>query len=136
MAGGGKVTPVRVGTNARNLGKFHCKTYSLFDDEERDQYAELRTKAQDPLSGIKIERIKEFTKTETEITGEGAEHTILRKEELYVLVEFWEKNPNDKAGKPIEELPKGRTWSVETSHDPRDGGTVTRSGGSGSGTDN
>jgi hypothetical protein len=88
-----KVSEVKVPTTGRYLGNFRVGRFNMFDDGELRAYEELRTKGNDRASGVTIEHVQQFTRmvTETETVGEGAVTT--RREDLYVLVQYWEKAP-------------------------------------------
>jgi hypothetical protein len=88
-----KVSEVKVPTTGRYLGTFRVGRFNLFDDGELREYEALRTKGNDRASGVTIEHVQQFTRmvTETETAGDGEVTT--RREDLYVLVQYWEKGP-------------------------------------------
>jgi len=109
-----KVSDVKVPSTARSLGVFKVGVFNLFDTGERTAYEELRTKGNDRASGVSIEHVQQFTRvaSETESAGEG--QTTTRKEDLYVLVQYWEK-PLASVGKVTELATKDppRDWYLE-----------------------
>lgn len=84
-----KVSDVKVPSTGRHLGQFHIGRFNLFDDEDVRRYEELRTQGNDRSSGITIEHVQQFTRvvTETESTESG--EVTSRREDLYVLVQWW-----------------------------------------------
>lgn len=86
------VSPVKFSTGGKNLGTFKCETFNLFDEEQRQAYADLRNLAADMSSGIKIELVREYStkRTETE-TMEGGSSVTRTFDEIIIVIHFWEK---------------------------------------------
>jgi hypothetical protein len=110
-----KVSDVRVAGRGRSLGTFHIQMFNLFVEAERAAYAELRTKDNDRTSGITIEHVREFTRVVTETASGGEGQTTTRREDLYVLVSYWEKPASETIGKVTEltESKLPREWYLE-----------------------
>lgn len=85
------VTPVPAGNPRANLGQFHVGVFNLLIDTERDEYEALRTKNQSKVEGVKIEKIREFTKRTEVIEGTGEGKMVTKTEDLYVIVEYWQR---------------------------------------------
>jgi hypothetical protein len=109
-----KVSEVKVPSTGRYLGKFRVGRFNLFDEDEVRAYEELRTRGNDRSSGVTIEHVQQFTRmvTETESTGDG--QVTSRREDLYVLVQYWER-PLAKEGGSESEPP--RQWYAEGAAD-------------------
>jgi len=88
-----KVSEVKVPTTGRYLGKFRVGRFNVFDDEELRAYEELRSKGNDRATGITIEHVQQFTRMVTETETVGESEVTTRREDLYVLVQYWEKAP-------------------------------------------
>jgi hypothetical protein len=110
-----KVSEVKVPSKTRSLGTFKIGVFNLFDDAERTAYAELRTKDNDKSSGISIEQVREVTRVVTETTSGGEEQTSSRREDLYVIVSYWEKPIAETLGKvtDLTESKLPREWYLE-----------------------
>lgn len=103
----GKSTPVAYGSR-KNFGNHHCRMFDMEDEDACGEYSELRTKSNDAGSGIKIERVKEIIKTESEIKV-GRDGRVENKKDHYLLyVEWWEAKPVAKG--EADEAPE---WSQE-----------------------
>lgn len=85
------VKEVRVPGGTANQGDFKVRAFNLFDEDDAAAYAELRTRANDRSSGIKIEHLKEVARKETTITGSGEDQVTTVKEDLFMMVTWWEK---------------------------------------------
>lgn len=85
------VREVKFTEGKKDRGTFHAKTYNVFDQEQADDYAELRTRANDASSGISIERIEQFVRKTTVVEGDGAERSVTTTEDMYIMVQYWEK---------------------------------------------
>jgi hypothetical protein len=75
----------------QNLGVFKVGVFNLFIEPERAAYEELRTKAKDPSTGIKIEHLQQFTRVVTEIEDRGDKAVTSKREDLYMLVQYFER---------------------------------------------
>ena len=96
---GGKATAVRVPTPGKNLGKFHCGHFNLFDSVEAAAYAALRQLDSDSSSGIEIAFMREFIKkTREEEYEDGERVSAKEEEEPHVYIEWWEKQVKRKKG--------------------------------------
>jgi len=91
-----KVTPLRVSNPARDLGDFKCESFNLFEDEEREAYAALRTAANNASKGIKIEQIREYSRKTTVREGSGADQVVTTTDDIILVVQYWEKQPTRK----------------------------------------
>ena len=89
----GKVTELKVATPGRNQGTFKVRNFNMFKGDDLEAYAELRNKANDASSGVRIEMMREYTRKQSE-TAEGAEGPITRSwEDIILVVQYWEKDP-------------------------------------------
>lgn len=100
---GAKVTTLRVPTPGKNLGKFHCQYFNLFDGDDLEFYQDLRQRDNDGAEGLTIGHIKEFIRKKREETYEGEMKTVCEEEYPYVYVEWWVKEPKRKKGDSHEE---------------------------------
>ena len=110
-----KVSDVKVSGKSKSLGTFKVGVFNLFDEAERTAYAELRTKDNDKSSGISIEQVREVTRTITETTSSGEGQATSRREDLCVIVSYWEKPLAESLGQ-VTELTEGklaREWYLE-----------------------
>jgi hypothetical protein len=100
-----KATPVNFGgVGGRNLGTFYCEEFNLFEQGDREAYAELRNRMNDLSEGIKVDMIKEYSrkKTITE-TMEGGSNISTTTEEIILLVHYWAKTPSRTRGDSDED---------------------------------
>ncbi len=94
----GKATIVRIPTPGKNLGKFHCRYFNMFDKEDSAAYAELRQLDSDASSGIEISFMREFIRKTREEEYDGELKTVREEEEPHVYIEWWEKKVKRKKG--------------------------------------
>lgn len=113
---GAKATAVPFGGNSKNLGTFHSKKFNIFEEDQMELYAELRTQANDASSGITIEQIREYSRKTTTHEGQGPEAIATSVEDIYLVVQYWEKKPKRKTGDSEDETTEAkRSWSKERS---------------------
>lgn len=108
-----KVSEVKVPSTGRYLGNFRVGRFNLFDDEEVRAYEELRSKGNDRASGVTIEHVQQFTRmvTETESTGDG--EVTSRREDLYVLVQYWQRSLSIGKELALSNSEPARDWYLE-----------------------
>lgn len=99
-----KATELKVGTGGKPLGEFKCEEFNMFDEGDRERYADLRNRANNNFSGIKIELMREYSrkKTVTE-TMEGGSNIATTTEEIILLVHYWEKPATRTRGESPDE---------------------------------
>jgi hypothetical protein len=113
---GGKATSVPFSGGNKNHGDFRIKKFNIFDTEEMEIYADLRTQANNASSGIVIEQIREYTKEFTEREGRGEDAIVTTTKDIYLVVHFWEKKPKRENGDSDDEVKEAKkSWSVERS---------------------
>jgi hypothetical protein len=93
-----KATLVRMPTPGKNLGKFHCKYFNMFDAEQMEEYSSLRQMDSDSSSGLEISHMREFIRKVRDEEYSGEEKTVHEEEFPYVYVEWWEKKLKRKKG--------------------------------------
>lgn len=103
-----RVSEVKVGLGAKNRGKFHVKKFNLFHTEDMEKYAELRTKSNDASNGITIEQIREYSRKTTIRDHDGEDSSVTTIEDVYLVVQYWEKKPQGKRGSADDELAEKR----------------------------
>lgn len=86
-----KVTEVKFGSPSANLGVLRVEKFNLFEQDQLDDYADLRTRANDSSSGIRIEQIREYTKKIVTREGDGEAAIVTTTEDVYIVVQYWEK---------------------------------------------
>lgn len=88
------------------------RMFDMDDDGDREEYASLRTRNNDPGSGVRIERIKELVKTEVDIEMSEGVRNESRRDHYNLYVEWWEKKPQVARGAK-DEAPRdfGVEWS-------------------------
>jgi len=103
----GKASEFRVSTPGKNLGDHNCRTFDMEEEQDCKDYSDLRTKQNDPATGIKIERIREIVKTEEEfeIDKENKTESRTKKDHFMLYVEWWEKKPTVPKG-DADEAPR------------------------------
>lgn len=108
--------PLKAGVGARDLGTFRAEKFSLFESDDLERYAELRNKANDASSGIKIETMREYSRKTTCREGSGNDQTVTTSEEIILLVQYWENPPKRNKGDSDEEIKEARRdWSNQSS---------------------
>lgn len=85
-----KVSEIKVG-NPRTRGEFKVEKYNLFEEEERNAYAELRNQAEDRTNGITIETIREYSRKSVTAEGDGDSRVVTTTEEIILVVHYWAK---------------------------------------------
>lgn len=90
------VTSVTAGNARANLGTFKVGVFNLLIEDDRAKYEELRTKGNSKVDGVKLEKIREFTKKTEVIEGSGLDRMVTKTEDLFVLVEYWQKETKTK----------------------------------------
>ena len=93
-----KATIVRLPSTGKNLGKFHCKYFNMFDTDEAAEYAALRQRDSDTSSGIEISHMREFIRKTRDEEYDGDTKTVHEEEFPHVYVEWWEKKVKRKKG--------------------------------------
>lgn len=108
----GKASPVPFAGPGKDLGTHKTQMFNVDDEEDAKAYSELRTKNNDPGSGIRIERIKELVKTDIDIQMDAGVRTEERRDHLNLYVEWWESKPKVASG-ARDEAPRdfGAEWS-------------------------
>ena len=105
------VTPVKWGITGKEMGEFHCDEFNLFNEDDRKEYARLRTVANDASSGITIENIREYSRkiVVEEIADEGK--IVTTKDDIILVVSYWDKSPRKSKGDTDEEVEEaGAEW--------------------------
>lgn len=111
-----KATPLRVPLGSQNLGDFHAKKFSMFEEDDLEKYAEFRNRANDASNGIKIEMMREFSRKTTSVEGSGENQTTISSEEVILVVQYWEKAPERIKGDNDDEVTEAKKeWSTERS---------------------
>ena len=90
----GKATPVPFAGPGKDLGVHKTRMFNVDEEDDAKAYSDLRTRHNDPGSGIKIERIKELVKTSVDIQMDDGVRTEERRDQLNLYVEWWEKAPS------------------------------------------
>jgi hypothetical protein len=115
----GKATPVPFSGPGRNFGTHKSAVFNMDDEDDALEYSEIRTKNNDPASGIKIERIKEMVRTEVEVTSSREEgRTETREDHLCLFVEWWEAKPVINRGEDPAPKDFGVEWSPAIDEKP------------------
>lgn len=97
------VTPVKFGTPGHFRGTFHSKCFNLFKDDDVVEYNELRTRAANKSSGVEIESIQQFEKKTTITEADGPDRIVTVTDDLYLLVQWWEKEVQKDRGDTNED---------------------------------
>jgi hypothetical protein len=107
-----KISEVKVAPTGKNPGSFKLGRFNLFNDEHVRVYEELRTKGADRSSGITLGPIREFTRA---VTTTDADGQTTRSEDLYVLMEYYEKPIGESISNATElaESKLPREWYLE-----------------------
>lgn len=100
------VTPLKVGSGNKNHGSFRIAKFSLFDDDDLQEYEELRNKDNDASSGVKIEMIREYQRKRTTKEGSGEDQVVHSWEEIILVVQYWEKAPSMASGGKHDHIQK------------------------------
>ena len=107
-----QATPLKVPYGTADYGTFHAEKFNMFEPEELLLYADLRNRANDASSGIKIEMMREYTRKETTRDGDSSTTT----EEIILVVQYWEKTPKRNKGDNDAEVKEAsKDWSNERS---------------------
>lgn len=85
-----KVSEVKFGNPAADLGDFRCDRFNLFEPDDMDRYGELRTRANNASSGIEIEQIREYSR-KTVIKEGGPDGIVTTQEDVFLVVHYWER---------------------------------------------
>src|SRR5579871_728334 len=101
-------------TTLKSRGKFKVGMFNLFIETDREAYEDLRTKGEDRSTGIEIERLQQLTRLVTEIEDRGDKAVTVKREDLYMFVQYWERTTTD-LDRPTDALEKRspRDWYVE-----------------------
>lgn len=83
----GSATPLKASFGTKDLGTFHAKKFNMFEDDDLENFSELRNLANDASNGIKIEMMREYTRKETTHEGDSSRTT----EDIILVVHYWEK---------------------------------------------
>jgi len=111
-----KVTEVKFGSSNSNLGNFRIEKFSMFEDADLERYADLRNRANDASSGIKIEMMREYERKNTVREGTGQDLVVTTSEEVILVVQYWEKAPKRAKGDNKDEIFEAqKDWSSERS---------------------
>lgn len=109
-----KVSDLKVGPPGKDFGSFRVETFNLFESEDADRYAELRTRAQDASSGVRIEHIQQFSRKSSTAHGDGEDRVVTTTEELFIVVQYWERQLTRDKGDTDDDIKNARKeWSVE-----------------------
>jgi hypothetical protein len=103
-----KVTEVKVATGNKALGEFVVERFNMFDGDDMEKYAELRTRANDASRGINIEQIREYTRKTTTREGEGPDCVVTTTEEIFLVVHYWTRKPIADKGDSDEDAKEAR----------------------------
>ncbi len=107
-----KVSTVRTSTPGKNLGKFHCRYFNMFDKEDIGAYQGIRQRDNDSSDGLTIDLIREFVRKVRDETRKGEDIEIHEEEFPYVYIEWWEKKSKKKDGDSHEEQKSAKAgWS-------------------------
>ena len=101
MAG---ATPLKVPFGSSNLGTFKAEKFNMFEPEGLEAYAELRNRANDASTGVTIEQIREYSRKTTTREGEGEGSVATTTEEIFLMVQYWEKSPKREKGDSDDEI--------------------------------
>jgi hypothetical protein len=104
-----KVAPLRAGLPGKPQGVFKVEKFSMFEAEGLEAYANLRNRAADATSGIKIELMREYSRKTTETSGEGDSQVFTTTEEVILVVHYWEKPVVRKKGDSDDEVADARS---------------------------
>jgi hypothetical protein len=99
-----KVTPLRAGISGKDFGEFHIEKFSMFEEDELEDYAALRNKAADAANGIKVELMREYSRKSTTVQGSGESQVVTTTEEIILVVHYWQKPPARHKGDTDEDL--------------------------------
>lgn len=107
-----KATPVPFSGAGKDLGIHRTRMFNVDDEDDAREYSELRTRNNDPGSGVRIERVKELVKTDIDIEMSEGVRTESRRDHLNLYVEWWERKPQVARGEK-DEAPRdfGVEWS-------------------------
>jgi hypothetical protein len=109
-----KATELKFAGGKKNHGEFKIDKFNIFEPEEMMEYASLRTKANDASKGIMIENIREYSRKVVTSEGDGADRTMISTEDVYLLVQYWEKVPKKESGDSENEKQEAKKdWSIE-----------------------
>lgn len=108
-----KATEVKVATGNKNLGEFFVERFNMFDSDDMQAYAKLRTNANDASRGINIEQIREYTRKTTTRDGEGPDCVVTTTEEIFLVVHYWSKKPIIEKGDSDEDAKESRQVVAE-----------------------
>lgn len=107
-----KVTPLKAGFGPKNHGHFRIEKFSMLEEDELDNYAALRNRANDASEGVKIEMMREYSRKTTTREGAGADQVSTTTEEIILVVHYWENPPKRTKGDSDEELTEAKKdWS-------------------------
>jgi len=108
------VSELKTGSGGKDWGAFRVQTFNLFDSDAADEYATLRTRANDASSGVRIENIQQFSRKMSTSQGDGEDRVVTTVEEIFIVVQYWEKKPKRDKGDTVDDLTKERrVWSRE-----------------------
>lgn len=113
-----KVSEVKWGFGSKDMGQFHVESFNLFEEEDADAYAALRTRAQDKSEGIHIEQIREYSRKTQEVREDqdAGSRTTTTTEEIVVVVHYWVKKPQKTKGDTDEDVQEARRdWAGQRS---------------------
>lgn len=109
-----KATPMKAGFGPTNFGTFRAEKFSMFEEDELEQYADLRNRASDASQGIKIEMMREYSRKTSTREGAGVDQVVTTTEEIILVVHYWEKPPKRKKGDSTDEITEAKKdWSTE-----------------------
>ena len=111
-----KVTEVKVTGGTSNLGTFRTKLFNVFHEDQLAEYELLRGKAMDASSGVKIDHIQQLARKTTIVDREGDHERTETTEDLFLMVQWWEKRVERDKGDSNAELNRAtKDWSIERS---------------------
>lgn len=109
-----KVSDLKFGAPGTDRGSFHVETFNLFEQDDADNYAQLRTRANDASSGIQIEHIQQFARKTSTAQGDGEDRVVITTEEMHIVVQYWEKPIKRDKGDSEDDVKNARReWSME-----------------------
>lgn len=109
-----KAKELKFSQGNKNFGDFKVEKFNLFEPQEMTEYADLRTRANDASKGIHIENIREYTRKVVTSEGEGTDRVSTSTEDIYILVQYWEKPPKKETGDSDNDKQEAKKdWSIE-----------------------
>ena len=91
------VKEVKLNNPLTPLGDHHTKLFNMFREKDIAAYSLVRTRGS--RGEIDIERIHQLSKKVVVKEGEGEDLVVTTTDEMYMMVEWWEKDPSREDGK-------------------------------------